>query len=73
MTTIASAASTSAAIAGSVKTSHYLFFDAIDPTLLPQTPDPNEWWCINYEDEIKVIKIRVCPPSEINEDFPDEI
>jgi hypothetical protein len=50
--------------------SHYLFFDAIDPTLLPENPDPNVWWCIKYEEGIKVIKILVHPPEEMTEDFP---
>jgi hypothetical protein len=50
--------------------SHYLFFDRIDPALLPEPPDPNVWWCIHYEYGIKVIKIHVCPSEEITEDFP---
>lgn len=50
--------------------SHYLFFDAIDPTLFVEPPDPNIWWCIHYEYGIKVIKIHVCPAEEITEDFP---
>jgi hypothetical protein len=53
--------------------SHYLFFDEIDSTLLPEKPDPHEWWCIQYEKDIKVIKILVCPSEEITDDFPDEV
>ena len=50
--------------------SHYLFFDRIDPALFTEQPDPNVWWCIQYEEWIKVIKIIVCPSEEITEDFP---
>ena len=54
--------------------SHSLFFDAIDPTLLPKKPDLNVWWCIQYEQGIKVIKIVACTPEEeVAEDFPDEV
>lgn len=53
--------------------SHYLYFDEIDPTLLPAIHDVNVWWCIQYEEDIKVIKILVCPAGEITEDFPDGV
>jgi hypothetical protein len=54
--------------------SHYLFFDAIDPTLLPEKPDLNVWWCIQYEEGIKVIKILACQPEEeVTENFPDGV
>ncbi len=52
---------------------HYLYFDAIDPTLLPDSPDRDVWWCIQYEEGIKVIKILVRPPEEITEHFPDGV
>ena len=53
--------------------SHSLYFDAIDPTLLQDSPDPAVWWCIQYEEGIKVIKILVCPSEEITEHFPDGV
>lgn len=53
--------------------SHYLFFDTIDPSLLPEKPDPQVWWCIQYEENIKVIKILVCPSDEITDHFPDGV
>jgi hypothetical protein len=53
--------------------SHYLFFDAIDPDLLPEKPDPSVWWCINYKGDIKVIKIQVTPEEESLADFPDGV
>ncbi len=53
--------------------SHYLFFDSIDPALLPEKPETNVWWCINYEEGMKVIKIIHCPRETITEDFPDGV
>jgi hypothetical protein len=55
--------------------SHYLFFDEIDPALLPEKPDRDIWWCINYEEDIKVIKIYVfsAEEEEITEEFPDGV
>jgi hypothetical protein len=53
--------------------SHYLFFDRIDPVLFTEQPDPNVWWCIQYEERIKIIKIIVCPSEEITEHFPDGV
>lgn len=52
---------------------HALYFDAIDPALLPETPDLGEWWCVQYEEGIKVIRITVCPPEAITEGFPDGV
>jgi hypothetical protein len=53
--------------------SDHLYFDAIAPSLLSDSPDPTVWWCIQYEKGIKVIKILVCLPEEITVDFPDGV
>jgi hypothetical protein len=42
-------------------------------TQLPEKPDHNAWWCIQYEQGIKIIKIVASAPEEIAEDFPDGI
>jgi hypothetical protein len=49
-----------------------IFFDSIDPQLLPSQPDLNVWWCISHTG-IQVIKIFVNPPGTLTEHFPDEI
>lgn len=52
--------------------SKQIFFDYIEPQLLPAQPDPSVWWCISHVG-IQVMKILVNPPGALTEHFPDEL